>query len=85
MPNNNAWHDYQMQQFCKGVWIDCDNKEQAKHRANPLERLAEQNRAKARAQEHAEFAAKEKARNNAAEIGLIKVMRDLKANHPLNN
>lgn len=84
MPNKNAWHDHEMQQINKGFWLMYDNAEQAKHAANPLEKLAEQSRKKAQAQELAEYQAKHPPKS-AAEIGLIKVMRDLKENHPLNN
>ena len=84
MPNKNAWHDHEMQQINKGFWLMYDNAEKKKTASNPLETLAEQSRAKTKAQELAEYQAKHPPKS-AAEIGLIKVMRDLKANHPLNN
>lgn len=84
MPNNNAWHDHEMQQINKGFWLMYDNAEKAKHAANPLETLAEQSRKKAQAQEQAKYEALHPPKS-AAEIDLIKVMCDLKANHPLNN
>lgn len=84
MPNKNAWHDHEMQQINKGFWLMYDNAEKQKKASNPLETLAEQSRAKTKAQELAEYQAKHPPKS-AAEIGLIKVMRDLKENHPLNN
>lgn len=84
MPNKNAWHDHEMQQINKGFWLMYDNAEKQKKASNLLETLAEQSRAKTKAQELAEYQAKHPPKS-AAEIGLIKVMRDLKENHPLNN
>lgn len=84
MPNKNAWHDHEMQQINKGFWLMYDDAEKKKKASNPLEKLAEQNRKKAQEQELAEYQAKHPPKS-AAEIGLIKVMRDLKENHPLNN
>lgn len=84
MPNKNAWHDHEMQQISKGFWLMYDDAEKKKKASNPLETLAEQNRKKAQEQALAEYRAKHPPKS-AAEIGLIQVMRDLKANHPLNN
>ena len=82
MPNKNAFHDFQMQQFCKGAWLACDNEEQAKHKPTPLDRLAEESRARAKAEE---LKKQTPAPRTDTDIQLIKVMRDLKNNHPLSS
>lgn len=80
MPNNNAWHDYKMQQIYKGFWLMYDNAEKAKHAANPLETLAEQSRKKAQAQEQAKQEALHPPKSSA-EIALIEVMREVREKH----
>lgn len=84
MPNKNAWHEHEMQQINKGFWLMYDNAEKAKRAVNPLDKLAEESRKNARAQELADYEAKHPPKS-AADISLIKVVRDLRNNHPLSS
>ena len=82
MPNKNAWHDHEMQQMNKGFWLMYDNAEKQKKASNPPDRLAEENRARAKAEE---LKKQTPDPRSDTDIQLIKVMRDLKNNHPLSS
>ena len=49
---------YEMEEFCKNVWLNCEYEAQAKKNANPLEKMAKEARAKAEAEERAKVPTK---------------------------